>query len=106
MLPGFGGEIGAWAATISRPIAPAVWHPSMQVASVDCAPPGWSFRPGGAGLTKLMLSWHAPQARRLGTFFQLSAIGAGLLGAGLRWHLAQLRMSCGYVVSYGCGTPA
>src|SRR5262245_6735322 len=58
-------------------------------------------RPLGMDASKLWPSWQAPQARRLMAVFQLSA-----LAAGARWHLAQLRTSCGYVVSYGCGRPA
>ncbi len=49
----------------------------------------WALRPTGAVASKETLSWQAPQARRLGTFFQLSALATVL------WHFAQLRTSCG-----------
>src|SRR6266850_3236702 len=79
--------------------APSAWQ-RTQPSSFDCGPPVWPLRPGGAGLTKLLSSWHAPQARRLGAVFQLSFIAAGG-----RWHFTQLRTSCGYLVSYGLSTP-
>src|SRR5215468_2644327 len=104
MLFGFGSETGAWTSSGAPPMPPGPWH-NRQLLSLAIAPPLCSVRPAGGGLTKLLSSWQAPQARRLGTF-QLAAIGAGLLGAGLRWHFVQLRMSCGYVTSYGCGRPA
>src|SRR3954464_997617 len=99
MLLGLGGEIGSW--TSGRKLLPTAngwWHTAHWVSS-ERGPPSWSRRPAGGGFTKLMLSWQAPHARRLGTWKLLA------IGAGLRWHLVQVRTSCGYVVSYGCGTP-
>ena len=42
---------------------------------------------------KLTVSWHAPQAAMLGTFFQLSPWGVAVEAV---WQVVQLRMSWGY----------
>ena len=67
----------------------AVWQ-NTQLPSFAWGPPVCPMRPLGGELSKLMLSWQALQARRLGSLFQLAASGAGL-----RWHFTQLRTSCG-----------
>src|SRR3954470_16797513 len=100
MLFAFGRETGTWTSSGAPPMPPVPWH-IRQLLSLAIGPPLCSLRPSGGGVTKLRSSWQAPQARRLG-IFQLSAIGAALF-APWRWHLVQLRMSCGYVVSYGWG---
>src|SRR4051812_12931947 len=95
MLFGFGGDTGTWLPGVSPPGPPATWQ-NTQLPSFDCGPPVCTRRPFGAGLTKLMSSWQAAQARRLVAFFQLSERAAGA-----RWHFTQLRTSCGYVTLNG-----
>src|SRR5512140_2770576 len=96
----------------------ASWH-SAHWASSALAPPTWPVAVVPTGLpaatsasrlasvtpfpvAKSMPSWQAPQARRLGTFFQLSPSVVLLaltdpsdLVAEPSWHLVQLRWSCG-----------
>src|SRR6266850_2127688 len=40
--------------------SPASAWQRTQPSSFDCGPPVCPLRPGGAGLTKLLSSWHAP----------------------------------------------
>ena len=111
-----GGVTGRW--TMS--ILPAVWQVEHSESSA-CDLPPWAkppklvvaFSPLAASamvtpmpVAKLMPSWQAPQARRLGTFFQLSpcaVLAVEVLEPS--WHLVQLRRSCGNATSL-YGTPA
>src|ERR1019366_1275375 len=48
-------------------------------------------------VAKSMPSWHAPQASRLGTFFQLSPCAVCAVDvADPSWHVVQFLRSCGY----------
>src|ERR1051325_11639177 len=103
MLLGLGRAPDTPAGTSSTapPMTPLAWQ-TAHCASLVITPPECTRRPGGAcggeppalTETKLTSSWHEPHARRVG-IFQLLAIGAGLVADGFRWHLVQLRMSCG-----------
>src|SRR5438045_5543082 len=101
-LVGFGGVTGR----CTRSIAEGLWH-SAHVESSVCAPPTWPnwlvVSPLAASaivthlpVSKLMPSWQPPQARRFGTFFQLSPCAVlAVEVSDPSWHFVQLRMSCG-----------
>src|ERR1700675_3001153 len=63
MLCGLGSDTVRWALGMSFAVPPTAWQ--IRQLSSATAPPVCSVRPFGAGLTKLMLSWHALQARAL-----------------------------------------
>src|ERR1017187_5592378 len=90
---GSGGAMATCASRMPIPrvfLAPAAgWH-AMHFESSVCARPVCATRPAGSVAAKLTPSWQEPQARRLGLVAKLPACVAGN-----RWHLSQLRISCG-----------
>src|SRR4029450_13337044 len=112
-LPVFGGVTGMWATSILLTPFSTPWHPAfVQPASValdGCALPlkpvellnGGPFMASRSvmpmPLSKLIPSWHAPHASRLGAIFQLSPCGvtAAFSGVAAEWQFWQLRVSCG-----------
>src|SRR5512134_2169422 len=82
----------AWLSVTPASPPLAGWQ-TAQFALVACAPPVWSLFPVGAGVTKLMSSWHDPHAAIEGRVIQRSP--SGVAASADVWHFTQLRTSWG-----------